>query len=309
MKILLLEDDLDLCDLIQKELSKSGHTVDCCNDGETAMLYALNKDYGYDLALVDRMLPIIDGLTIIKAMRRKDIQIPVIIITGMSALDDRIDGLDGGADDYLVKPFHIRELLARIRALTRRSKEIHDDVILTYGDLQFDREIRELTCHEQKLGPDRKRGGASVYIMKQPETLFTKEQLVLKVWGTDSDITPGNIDNYISFLRKRLKRALKAPVSLKRYMLQATDWRTHMLKQLSNRLYLFLAGILMVIITLILCFSLWNMYQSQQLADISYIQRMTSLIIYQLEDDTSNPQAVLSNYESGTNVYSIFRRF
>ena len=103
MKILLLEDDLDLCDLIQKELSKSGHTVDCCNDGETAMLYALNKDYGYDLALVDRMLPIIDGLTIIKAMRRKDIQIPVIIITGMSALDDRIDGLDGGADDYLVK--------------------------------------------------------------------------------------------------------------------------------------------------------------------------------------------------------------
>ena len=71
------------------------HTVDCCNDGETAMLYALNKDYGYDLALVDRMLPIIDGLTIIKAMRRKDIQIPVIIITGMSALDDRIDGLDG----------------------------------------------------------------------------------------------------------------------------------------------------------------------------------------------------------------------
>ena len=115
------------------------------------MLYALNKDYGYDLALVDRMLPIIDGLTIIKAMRRKDIQIPVIIITGMSALDDRIDGLDGGADDYLVKPFHIRELLARIRALTRRSKEIHDDVILTYGDLQFDREIRELTCHEQKL--------------------------------------------------------------------------------------------------------------------------------------------------------------
>ena len=78
-----------------------------------------------------------------------------------------------------------------------------------------------------------------------------------------------------------------------------------MLKQLSNRLHLFLAGILMVIITLILCFSLWNMYQSQQLADISYIQRMTSLIIYQLEDDTSNPQAVLSNYESGTNVYSI----
>lgn len=222
MKILLLEDDLDLCDLIQKELSESGHTVDCCNDGETAMLYALNKDYGYDLALVDRMLPIIDGLTIIKAMRRKDIQIPVIIITGMSALDDRIDGLDGGADDYLVKPFHIRELLARIRALTRRSKEIHDDVILTYGDLQFDREIRELTCHEQKLDLTGKEAELLYTFMKQPETLFTKEQLVLKVWGTDSDITPGNIDNYISFLRKRLKE-LKSSCIIK--TVYATGYR------------------------------------------------------------------------------------
>ena len=208
MKILLLEDDLDLCDLIQKELSKSGHTVDCCNDGETAMLYALNKDYGYDLALVDRMLPIIDGLTIIKAMRR--------------ALDDRIDGLDGGADDYLVKPFHIRELLARIRALTRRSKEIHDDVILTYGDLQFDREIRELTCHEQKLDLTGKEAELLYTFMKQPETLFTKEQLVLKVWGTDSDITPGNIDNYISFLRKRLKE-LKSSCIIK--TVYATGYR------------------------------------------------------------------------------------
>ena len=88
------------------------------------MIYALNTDYGYDLAIVDRMLPIIDGLTIIKAMRRKQIQIPVIIITGMSALDDRVDGLDSGADDYLIKPFHIRELMARVRALTRRPQQI-----------------------------------------------------------------------------------------------------------------------------------------------------------------------------------------
>lgn len=123
IKILLMEDDLDLCQSIQQELMKNGYSVDCCNDGEIAMLYALNTDYGYDLAIVDRMLPVIDGLTIIKAMRRKNIQIPVIIITGMSALDDRVDGLDGGADDYLVKPFHIRELMARVRALTRgRSK-------------------------------------------------------------------------------------------------------------------------------------------------------------------------------------------
>lgn len=106
IKILLMEDDLNLCQSIQQALKKEGYSVDCCNDGESAMIYALNTDYGYDLAIVDRMLPIIDGLTIIKAMRRKQIQIPVIIITGMSALDDRVDGLDSGADDYLIKPFH-----------------------------------------------------------------------------------------------------------------------------------------------------------------------------------------------------------
>ena len=133
IKVLLLEDDLDLSSAIQQELIRNGYSVDCLSDGETGMLYALNKDYGYDLAIVDRMLPVIDGLTIIKSMRRKDIQIPVIIITGMSALDDRIDGLDGGADDYLVKPFHIRELLARVRALTRRPGKMQETQVLSFS--------------------------------------------------------------------------------------------------------------------------------------------------------------------------------
>ena len=122
MKILLLEDDIELCSSIQDELQKAGYIVDCCYDGETAMIHALNIEYCYDLAVVDRMLPIIDGMTIIKAMRRKGIAIPVIIITGMSELNDRIEGLDNGADDYLVKPFHIAELPARIRALTKASR-------------------------------------------------------------------------------------------------------------------------------------------------------------------------------------------
>ena len=121
---MLIEDDVDLCRSIQNELVENGYLTDCCHDGETAMLYALNPDFGYDLAIIDRMLPIIDGLTILKAMRRKGIQIPVIIITGMSALDDRVEGLDGGADDYMVKPFHLRELMARVRALTRRPQTL-----------------------------------------------------------------------------------------------------------------------------------------------------------------------------------------
>lgn len=205
MRVLLLEDDLNLCDTIEQALGKEGYSVDSCHDGETAMLYALNTDLGYELAIVDRMLPIIDGLTIIKSMRRKGIMIPVLIITGMSALDDRIDGLDGGADDYLVKPFHIRELLARVRALTRRPYEMKETNILAYADLKFDRTNRLLQKGNQELTLTVKETELLYSLMKTPETLLTKEQLVLRVWGADSNIEPGNVENYISFLRKRLK--------------------------------------------------------------------------------------------------------
>ena len=205
MRVLLLEDDLNLCDTIEEALGKEGYSVDSCHDGETAMLYALNTDLGYELAIVDRMLPIIDGLTIIKSMRRKGINIPVIIITGMSALDDRIDGLDGGADDYLVKPFHIRELLARVRALTRRPYEMKETNILTYADLTFDRINRLLQKGSQSLTLTAKETELLYSLMRTPETQLTKEQLILRVWGADSNIEPGNVENYISFLRKRLK--------------------------------------------------------------------------------------------------------
>lgn len=205
MKILLLEDDLELCKAIQSELVKNKYIVDSCNDGETAMLYALNIDYAYDLAIIDRMLPIIDGLTIIKAMRQKGINIPVIIITGMSAIDDRIEGLDGGADDYLVKPFHIKELLARVRALIRRPTEIKSVDTLEYGDLSFDKMNRTVSKANKSLILTAKESELLYVLMEKPEHLFSREQLVLKIWGTSSDVEWGNVDNYISFLRKRLR--------------------------------------------------------------------------------------------------------
>lgn len=147
MKILILEDDIELSLAMKQELLKNDYMVDCCHDGETGLLYALNIEFGYDLAIVDRMLPVIDGLTIIKAMRKKGISIPVIIITGMSSIDDRIDGLDGGADDYLVKPFYIRELLARVRALTRRPHEMKEQDTLTYQDLRLEHSNRKLQAN------------------------------------------------------------------------------------------------------------------------------------------------------------------
>lgn len=205
LKLLLVEDDPELCHAIRQELIRNGYSVDCCKDGETAMLYALNPEYGYDLAIVDRMLPVIDGLTIIKAMRRKNILLPVIIITGMSALDDRVEGLDGGADDYLVKPFHIRELMARVRALTRRPRQIQSRELLSYGDLRLDTSARLLSGKKNGVTLTARESELLSTFMQQPETTFSREQLVLKVWGSSSEIEPGNVDNYISFLRKRLR--------------------------------------------------------------------------------------------------------
>lgn len=205
MKILLIEDNVELANIIQEELESNDYIVDCCYDGETAMMFALRTEYAYDLVIVDRMLPIIDGLTIIRAMRNKGIQIPVIITTARSTIDDRIEGLDGGADDYLVKPFHIKELLARIRALIRRPAEIKQDDVIEYEDLLLQKENRELFSNHKKITLTSKEAALLFVLMKHPSQLFQREQLVLKIWGTSSDIEFGNVDNYISFLRKRLK--------------------------------------------------------------------------------------------------------
>lgn len=205
MKILLVEDDAELCSVIQKALEKEKYIVDCVSDGETAMFYALNTEYAYDLAIIDRMLPIIDGLTIIKAMRKKGIRIPVIIITAMDALDNRIEGLDGGADDYLVKPFHIRELSARVRALIRRPADLQLSGKLQYGDLTFDKESRKLSSDGKSVQLTARETELFSVLIQSPEKLFNREQLVLKIWGTSSEVEAGNVDNYISFLRKRLR--------------------------------------------------------------------------------------------------------
>ena len=205
MKILLVEDDAELCSVIQKALEKEKYIVDCVSDGETAMFYALNTEYAYDLAIIDRMLPVIDGLTIIKAMRKKGIRIPVIIITAMDALDNRIEGLDGGADDYLVKPFHIRELSARVRALIRRPADLQLSGKLQYGDLTFDKESRKLSSDGKSVQLTARETELFSVLIQSPEKLFNREQLVLKIWGTSSEVEAGNVDNYISFLRKRLR--------------------------------------------------------------------------------------------------------
>ena len=208
-KILLIENDPDLASVICQTLENEGSMVDHCTDGESGLLYALNPDYDYDLAIIDRMLPVIDGLTIVRAMRGKGCQMPVLIITALGGLDDRVDGLDGGADDYLVKPFHLRELSARVRALTRRPASLHEETLLQAGDLSLDENTRSLSCHDAQIQLTAKETALLATLMRAPGTLHPKERLLLRVWGSDTTVEPGNLDNYISFLRKRL-RTLKS---------------------------------------------------------------------------------------------------
>lgn len=205
MKILLIEDDKNLCMAINNRLTKEGFIVDICNTGDEAFLYAVSQDNHYDLAIIDRMLPVIDGLSIIKAMRQKDIQIPIIIITGMSELDDKIEGLDSGADDYLIKPFHIKELSARIRALLRRPAQIQENKSLVFYDLSLNLANQQLYCNNASLLLTPKEFNLIQIFLSSPGTVFSREQLMQKAWGTNAEIEPGNVDNYIYFLRKRLK--------------------------------------------------------------------------------------------------------
>ncbi|MCI8638643.1 MAG: response regulator transcription factor [Coprococcus sp.] len=205
MKILLVEDDKNLCCAIKAQLSREGFLIDAFYDGEEAFLYALDPENQYDLAVIDRMLPVIDGLSIIKAMRQKGIQIPVIVITGMSELDDKIEGLDSGADDYLVKPFHIRELSARIRALNRRPCRTKENTSLNYGDLSLTLSDKRLHCLGKSLLLTPKEFQLFALFLDSPGTILSRSHLMAKGWECGADIEPGNVDNYIYFLRKRLK--------------------------------------------------------------------------------------------------------
>lgn len=212
MRILLVDDDKNLSDVIAEQLEKEGYHTDCCHDGETGLYYALNQEHNYDIVLLDRMLPILDGMTILKAMRQKKIATPVLMMTALGEVDDKVDGLDCGADDYLVKPFYNRELLARIRALTRRQVDIvKTDNPNAYG-LTLHLESRRLEyLNNSVLLTPREAELIKIFLEKSEKT-HSRSELLWQIWG--STVEDGNVDNYIYFLRKRL-RELRCPIVIK----------------------------------------------------------------------------------------------
>ncbi|MCM1325408.1 MAG: response regulator transcription factor [Bacteroidales bacterium] len=203
MRILLAEDDKNLNHMLTAQLNTRGFLVDACFDGEDALYYAgLNI---YDVILLDRMLPFMEGTQILAKIREKNITAPVIMITALGTLEDKISGFHAGADDYLVKPFAFEELLARIQSVTRRSPLLFAQNSLRLADIHYLPDTDTLTGPMGSCSLSKREGALLEVFLRNPESTLSRSMLLLKVWGPESEVEDGNLDNYIHFIRRRLK--------------------------------------------------------------------------------------------------------
>ncbi len=202
MRILLAEDDTNLNHTLSYQLNVQGFMVDSCFDGEEALFLA--KENIHDVILLDRMLPTMEGTDILQDLRREGITIPVILITALGALSDKVEGLNMGADDYLVKPFAFEELLARIYCVTRRSPILANDNKFILSDITYSTEENILTGPKGNCSLSKREGTLLEVLLRNQGQTLSRNTLLLKVWGPDSDVEDGNLDNYIHFLRRRL---------------------------------------------------------------------------------------------------------
>lgn len=202
LRILMIEDDKNLCQAVCVSLATQGYEVDHCLNGEDGLHYALQS--AYDLILLDRMLPGMDGLQVLGALRSHQITTPVIMVTAMDGIGDRVKGLDGGADDYLVKPFAMEELFARIRALFRRPQQYESSSQLAFGDISFDLEQNLIQGKKSVCILSKREGQLFAFFLRNAGQILPRALLLSRVWGPDAPVEDGNLDNYVHFLRRRL---------------------------------------------------------------------------------------------------------
>ena len=214
MRLLLVEDEKGFADALCTSLKSEHYIVDLASDGEEGLFMALADVY--DAIILDIMLPKKNGLEILKEIRKQGMSVPVIMLTAKSELNDKITGLDTGADDYLTKPFHREELFARLRALTRRqSADADSPAEIAFGDIYMLQGGNELYCKTtgNSLALNGKEYQLMEYLLRNSGQIISREQIIEKVWGDDTDAEYNNVEVYISFLRKKLK-FLKAETSI-----------------------------------------------------------------------------------------------
>ena len=205
MRILIVEDEYSLADVIATKLKEEKYEVDISTDGEDGLFNALSNIY--DLIILDIMLPKKNGLEILNELKENNILAKVIMLTAKAGLDDKLKSFDTGADDYLTKPFHIEELVARVNVQLRKKFKNKIKDIIEYGDLSLNIRTSSLTCinTNESINVPYREFMLLEYFMNNKETIISREQIYDKVWGLDNDFESNNLEAYLSFLRKKIK--------------------------------------------------------------------------------------------------------
>ncbi len=210
MRVLVIEDDAETASYIAKGLGEAGYAVDLATDGKDGLLLAVSEDY--DVAVVDRMLPNLDGLSVVETLRKTGKHTPVLFLSAMGSVDDRVKGLRGGADDYLVKPFAFSELLARLEALLRRRGGAAVDTLLREGELEMDVLARTVRRAGQTILLQPREFSLLEYLMRHAGQVVTRTMLLEHVWGYHFDPQTNVIDVHISRLRQKIDRDFDRPL-------------------------------------------------------------------------------------------------
>lgn len=207
MRILLVEDELHLSEAIVHLLKQQNYIVDANLDGEEGYFSILTDVY--DCVILDVMLPSMNGFDILEKVREEGIETPIIMLTARGQIEDKLEGLNGGADDYLAKPFNMEELIARIRVLTRRKGKAIESDIITIGDLSYDKDKMKLFTSDKEVTLTQLENELFLLLMDRKNMQTSKEQIIVKLWGYDSEAIDNNVEVYISFLRKKIKHLSK----------------------------------------------------------------------------------------------------
>jgi len=201
MRVLVVEDEARIADFIRKGLTECGYAVDVASDGQEALVWPAVAEF--DIIILDVMLPLLGGMEVCREMRRKGVKTPVLMLTARDAVEDRVRGLDSGADDYLVKPFAFSELLARLRALARRQPQLLGPR-LDVGDLTLDTAIRQATRQDRPIPLTTKEYAILEYLMRHPQQVLTRTMISEHVWNYDFDSEANVIDVHIRNLRRKI---------------------------------------------------------------------------------------------------------
>lgn len=212
MRILIVEDEEQLSEAVGNILEKNNYIVDRVFNGIDGLDYFLSDIY--DVVILDIMLPKMNGLDVLKLARKEGISTPTILLTAKGEISDKVEGLDCGADDYLAKPFYTEELLARIRALSRRKGEVVNNNDLLFGDISLNISTLELVCRENSIKLTAKESGLLEVLINRQAMITGKDDIITKLWGYESDVEHNNLEVYVSFLRRKLT-CLKSKVSIK----------------------------------------------------------------------------------------------